>query len=130
MFGKVIHKSSQRILPNTSDTVENCHKYRFDNHRNTYIESLNLNRHKSGNTGEEPCKYNNYVSSFNLCSMISQHQRIHTGRKEHKNMEYGFEHKLKLKQTNCGRKSHQWRKCGKCFKMVSNLSRHQRSHST
>lgn len=86
VFGKVTHKSYQCTLPNTSDTVVN----RSDNDRDAYIESLNLNRYKSGNTGEEPCKYNDYISSFNLCSIISQHQRIHTEKKEHKNMEYNF----------------------------------------
>lgn len=84
MFVKVTHKSSQCILPNPSDTVENCHKYRFDNHRDAYIESLNLNRHKRGNTGEEPCKYNDCVSSFNLCSIISQHQKSTQGGKDTK----------------------------------------------
>ncbi|XP_040590045.1 zinc finger protein 54 isoform X2 [Mesocricetus auratus] len=118
VFGQVIHESSQCIHYNTSDTTENCLQERFGNHRDAYTESLILNRHQSGNR-REPCKYKDCINSLNMCSITSQHKRIHTAKKEHRN----------TKETNSGRKSHQCRKCGKCFKLISSLSRHKRSHT-
>ncbi|ERE48929.1 zinc finger protein [Cricetulus griseus] len=133
VFGQVIHESSQCVLYNTSDTAENCNQDRFANHRNAYTESLNVNRHKSGKKREEPCKYKDGINSLNLSSIISQHGKIHTAKKKHKNTEcdksFKSKHQNKLKETNSGRECHQCRKCGKCFSLVSSLSRHKRSHT-
>lgn len=62
-IGKVIHEPCQCTPHDTSDTSENYNKYRFGNHRDASVETC-------GNTGEEPCKYIDFVSCLNWCSII------------------------------------------------------------
>nr|XP_042123172.1 zinc finger protein 54-like isoform X11 [Peromyscus maniculatus bairdii] len=128
---KMIHELSLCTPHDTSDTTDNCNKYRFATHSHASVESSNINRHKSGKTGEEHCKYKDCINCLNFCSMVIQNQRIHTENKEHKSTKYDkvFDTKHMLKQIYSGKKPHQCKKCGKYFKMYSSLSRHQRSHT-
>ncbi|XP_052618816.1 zinc finger protein 54-like isoform X3 [Peromyscus californicus insignis] len=131
-FGKVIHEFCQCRSYDTGDTEEN-YKYSFFSHRDACVETLNLNRNKSGNAGEELCKYKDCRNCLNLCSIISQNRSTHTVKKEHKNTEYdtSFDSntEITLKQTDSRKKAHHCRKCGKCFKTHSSLIRHQRAHT-
>uniref|UniRef100_A0A8C8T4F6 KRAB domain-containing protein n=1 Tax=Peromyscus maniculatus bairdii TaxID=230844 RepID=A0A8C8T4F6_PERMB len=54
-LGKGIHESSESTLYDRNDIVK---KY--------------INRHASGNTGEEPCKYKECVNSLVFCSINRQ----------------------------------------------------------
>ncbi|XP_021482956.1 zinc finger protein 54-like [Meriones unguiculatus] len=80
-LGKMIQESSQCILHDTCD-IETCNNCKFGNHRDASIESADLTIHKSGNTGEEPFKYEDCVNSLNFCSIISQNLQICTEKEE------------------------------------------------
>ncbi|XP_051031939.1 zinc finger protein 54-like [Phodopus roborovskii] len=88
---KVVLESCLHTPDDTSDPVENYSKYRFGKHRDASVVTLNLNRHKNGNAGEEPRKCEDYVTCLNLFSVISQNERYHTGVEEHKNDHTGVE---------------------------------------
>ena len=72
------------------------------NLRATSVESSNLSRHETENN-REPCKYENHVNCFNLCSTISLNQGINIGKKEYNGakLDKVFDSKetLILKQT-------------------------------
>ncbi|ERE60249.1 zinc finger protein, partial [Cricetulus griseus] len=131
-LGKVIHKSCQCTPYDTNDTTKND-KYRFANHIDTSVSTLNLNSHKNRNAGEEPCKYKDCAMCLNLCSIISQNEKHHKVMEEHKTTEYDkiidSKTEITLKQMDPGEKPVQRRKCGKCLKTHSSFIRHQRTHT-
>lgn len=132
-LGKMIHESSKCTSYSISDITENCSEYRCGNSMEASIDSSNLNRHRIWNIGEDPCKHKGCGKCLNLCSIISQNQRMHIGKKEHRTAEYDksldSKHKLMRKQILSGEKAQQCIECGKCFWDYSSLSRHQKIHS-
>ncbi|OBS76414.1 hypothetical protein A6R68_17133, partial [Neotoma lepida] len=74
------------------------------------------------------------LENYNNLVFVGQNQRVHRGKKEHKNTEldkyFDSQNKLTVKQTDSGKKPYQSRESGKCFKTDSSLSRHQRAHTS
>ncbi|KAL6047055.1 hypothetical protein STEG23_026849 [Scotinomys teguina] len=130
-LGKSLHKSSQCTPYDTSDSAENKNKA-CSNYRDASTESSHPDNHKNMNTGENPGKHD-CGSFLNLCSTVSQNERIHTGKKEHKNSEddKSFDSKCKpvLQQIYNEKKPHQCRRCKKCFRTYLGLSKHQIRHT-
>ncbi|XP_059109664.1 zinc finger protein 54-like [Peromyscus eremicus] len=127
-LGKSLHKFSQCTPHDTSDSAENYKNNTYSNYRDASIESSHQNNHKDMNAEEKPCKLD-CGNSLNLCSTVSQNERIHPGKREHKNSEddKSFDSKCKpmLQQIYNEKKSHQCRRCKKCFRTYSGLSKHQ-----
>ncbi|XP_051063517.1 zinc finger protein 664-like [Phodopus roborovskii] len=132
-LANVIRESWQCTPYDTCDTADNYNKYRFGNHRDACFATLNLNRPKTRNAGEEPCKYEERITCLNLCSIISQNQRVHRHMEEHKSTEYdkAFDSKteISLKETDHGKRPHQCWKGRKCFKTYSSFIGHQRTYT-
>ncbi|XP_051031934.1 zinc finger protein 883 [Phodopus roborovskii] len=132
-LANVIRESWQCTPYDTCDTADNYNKYRFGNHRDACFATLNLNRPKTRNAGEEPCKYEERITCLNLCSIISQNQRVHRHMEEHKSTEYdkAFDSKteISLKETDHGKRPHQCWKGRKCFKTHSSFIGHQRTYT-
>jgi hypothetical protein len=85
---EMLHEPSNCALYNRSDTTKTSNNYRCCNEKDASVDSSNPDRHKSMHTGEDPRQSKDCEKSFNLCSNISQDQRLYTARKEHKQDEY------------------------------------------
>ncbi|XP_037058621.1 zinc finger protein 54-like [Peromyscus leucopus] len=131
--GKVLHDPCTCALYRTNETIENTNNHRRSNHRDDSIDSSNTDRHESMHNGEEPSKSKDCDKSLNLCSSITQDQRLYTAKTQHRQGEYDdyFDSTYSLLQQkfSIGEKPHQCRKCGKYFSAASSLTRHQRIHT-
>ncbi|KAK7809237.1 hypothetical protein U0070_025646, partial [Myodes glareolus] len=145
-LGKVLHDPSTSAFYKTSETTENSNNCTCNNPRDSSIDSSNLDRHESIHTGEEPYKSKDCEKSQNLCSSITQDQRLYTASKEHKQEEYidyfsstcsllqqpiyigetpyQRHQKIHTDEEHCS-----CQECGKVFHQLSHLKSHYRLHS-
>ncbi|XP_028717093.1 zinc finger protein 54-like isoform X2 [Peromyscus leucopus] len=132
-LGKVLHDPSTCALYRTSQTTENASDYRCSNHGDAFIDSSIPDRHESMHIGDEPCKSKDCEKSLNLCSNITQDQRLDTAKKEHRQGDYGDDfsaaHGLLQQPIYIAEKPYQCGKCGKYLSTASSLTVHQRIHT-
>ncbi|XP_040590008.1 zinc finger protein 54-like [Mesocricetus auratus] len=130
---KVLHDPSTCALHRTSESTENSNDYTCSSHRDASVDSSNPDRHESMYTGEEPCLSKDCEKSVNLCSNITQDQRLYTAEKEHRQGEYDdyFSSLFDLwhQAVYIGKKPHQFGKFDKCFNTTSNFTLHKRIHT-
>ena len=81
-LSKVLHDPSTCALKYTSETTQNSNNCRCSNHRHATTDSSKIDRHESMATGEEPRIYRDCEKSLNLCSSITQDQRLYTAKKD------------------------------------------------
>ncbi|XP_038195480.1 zinc finger protein 54-like [Arvicola amphibius] len=125
----VLHDPSTCVLYRTSETTENFNKYTCSNNRDASIDTSNPNRHESMQTGEKTCNSKVCERSLNLYPNITQDQRLHTARSEHRQGEYDYydsTYRLLQQKFSIGETPH-W--CGEYFSAASSLTVHQRIHT-
>uniref|UniRef100_A0A8C2LCU6 Zinc finger protein n=1 Tax=Cricetulus griseus TaxID=10029 RepID=A0A8C2LCU6_CRIGR len=132
-LGKVLHDPSTCALYRTSETTENSNNYTCSNHRDASVDSSNPHRHEGRHTGEEPCRAKDFEKSLNLCSNMTQDQRVYTAKKEHRQGEcddyFTSAYSVVQQTIYIGEKPHQCEECGKYFSNATSLSVHQRIHT-
>ncbi|XP_051063835.1 zinc finger protein 54-like [Phodopus roborovskii] len=132
-LGNILHDPSTCALYRTTETTENSNNYRCSDHRDASVDSSNPDRHESMHTGEELCKSKDCEKSLNLCSSITQDQRVYTAKKEHRQGEhddsFSSAYSLLQQPIYIGETSHRCGTCGKCFRTVSGLIVHERIHT-
>ncbi|XP_035316313.1 LOW QUALITY PROTEIN: zinc finger protein 54 isoform X1 [Cricetulus griseus] len=132
-LGKVLHDPSTCALYRTSETTENSNNYTCSNHRDASVDSSNPDRRESRHTGEELCISKDCEKSVNLCSNTTQHQRVYTAKKDHRQGEcddyFVSTYSLVQQPIHIAEKPHQCEKCGKYFSTTSSLTEHQRIHT-
>ncbi|KAK7809230.1 hypothetical protein U0070_025639, partial [Myodes glareolus] len=124
-LSKVLHDPSTCALKNTSETTQNGNNCRCSNHSDASVDSSNLDRHDSMHTGEEPCKSRGCEESLNMCSSITQAQRLYAVKKDNRQEEYddhfSSAYSLLQQPIYIGETPHQCAKCRKCFSSASCL---------
>ncbi|XP_036032782.1 zinc finger protein 54-like isoform X5 [Onychomys torridus] len=132
-LGEVLHDPSISAPHKTGETTENSNNYRYSNHWDASVDLSNSDRHESMHTGHEPCKSKDCEKSLNLCSNITQDQRLYTTKKEHRQREYddyfSAAYSLLQQPIYIGETPHRCEKCGKCFSTASCLTVHERIHT-
>ncbi|XP_040589826.1 zinc finger protein 54 isoform X3 [Mesocricetus auratus] len=114
-MGKMIRESSQYTPYDTSDTAENYSTFRCGGHEDASVKSSVIERHKSGDSGEEPHTCKDCVNGSNLFP-ISQNQRIPSS--------------LRIHQKNhSGEKPYKCNACGKCFYHLYQVKYHYKTHT-
>ncbi|KAK7809248.1 hypothetical protein U0070_025657, partial [Myodes glareolus] len=121
---KMLHDHSKYALYKTREATENSNLiYSCSNHGDASMNSSILGRHESMHR-EEPYKSKNCEESLNLCSNITQDERLYTAKRENRQREYGDNfnsaYNLLPQTIYIGKKLHQ---CGQCGSLHHGESR-------
>ncbi|XP_028633999.1 zinc finger protein 54-like [Grammomys surdaster] len=129
-LGEMLHEPFNSALYKRSDTTETSNNYRCCNDWDASADLSDSDSHKSTHTGEERCESKDCEKSLNLCSNMTQNQRLYTEEKEPRQEKYdghfSSTHSPMQQTIYIGENPHKCVKYGKCFSTTSSLSVQQK----